>query len=285
LSKIPLVEFAPDAFSLRPFSRPRAGAGLAALLVGVTALSGLASLPVHARETAVSSAAPAKLTLERVFASPGIAGATPCALSDGRFVTVLRNRAEDRDRYDLWGFDRHTGHWRMLVDSARAVERARAFRSGQDAARAAADRRDLGVVSYDWSPDAQSVLVPVDGQLFLAHVAGKDARSLPVAAATGGEVLNPGLGPKGGTSRSCATGACGLPARRRGTGQRGTGGDARGKRCRRPLGRGRIRRPGRNEPHGGVLRAPDETQLVVERFDESGVGMVTRAAIGAGATG
>ena len=35
-------------FPLRPFLRPRAGAGLAALLVGVTALSGLASLPAHA---------------------------------------------------------------------------------------------------------------------------------------------------------------------------------------------------------------------------------------------
>ena len=54
-------------------------------------------------------APPQTLSLERVFASPGLAGAVPRAVKlspDGRFVTVLRARADDRERYDLWGFDR-----------------------------------------------------------------------------------------------------------------------------------------------------------------------------------
>jgi len=60
------------------------------------------------------------LTLERVFASPGLAGPVPRGVKlspDGRYVTVLQGRADDRERYDLWGFDRKAGNWRMLVDS------------------------------------------------------------------------------------------------------------------------------------------------------------------------
>ena len=30
---------------------------------------------------------------------------------------MLRNRADDRERYDLWALDTATGEWRMLVDS------------------------------------------------------------------------------------------------------------------------------------------------------------------------
>ena len=142
------------------------------------------------------------LTLERVFASPGIAGAAPRGVRlspDGRFLTLLRNRPDDRERYDLWGFDRHTGHWRMLVDSAKLA-------SGHELSQTEKMNRERqrigglkGIVSYDWAPDSQSVLVPVDGQLFVAHVAGHDAGKVAaVPAAQGAEVLNPTLGPKGG---------------------------------------------------------------------------------------
>ena len=44
---------------------------------------------------------------------------------DGRLATLLRNRADDRDRYDLWAVDTATGQARMLVDSARRRHRRR----------------------------------------------------------------------------------------------------------------------------------------------------------------
>ena len=62
----------------------------------------------------------ADLTLERVFQSPALQGAAPRLpkLSpDGRLATLLKNRASDRDRYDLWAVDTATGQARMLVDS------------------------------------------------------------------------------------------------------------------------------------------------------------------------
>src|SRR6476659_5381362 len=60
------------------------------------------------------------LPLERVFSSPSLSGPTPrkAKLSpDGRWVTLLKNRADDKDRYDLWAIDTATGASRMLVDS------------------------------------------------------------------------------------------------------------------------------------------------------------------------
>jgi dipeptidyl-peptidase-4 len=59
-------------------------------------------------------------TLERVFASPDLTGSAPRQpkLSpDGKFLTLLRNRADEKERYDLWAMDTATGQWRMLVDS------------------------------------------------------------------------------------------------------------------------------------------------------------------------
>ena len=61
-----------------------------------------------------------ELTLERVFASPSLNGQTPRQVKfspDGKYLTLLRNRADDTSRYDLWGFDIATGEWKMLVDS------------------------------------------------------------------------------------------------------------------------------------------------------------------------
>ena len=70
--------------------------------------------PLAAQEGAAMTDETAKqdLTFERVFASPSLNGPSPrgAKLSpDGRYLTLLRNREDDKDRYDLWGFDRETG--------------------------------------------------------------------------------------------------------------------------------------------------------------------------------
>ena len=60
------------------------------------------------------------LTLERVFASPDLAGPQPRALKlspDGSLVTLLKPRADEKERLDLWAIDTQTGQERMLVDS------------------------------------------------------------------------------------------------------------------------------------------------------------------------
>jgi len=125
----------------------------------------LAAAPVAAED----------LTLDRVFQSPSLSGPTPRLpkLSpDGRLATLLRNRADDKDRYDLWAVDTATGAARMLVDSARigsGAELSEEEKMRRERARIAGTK---GITAYEWAPDGKSVLVPIDGDLYLAGLVG-----------------------------------------------------------------------------------------------------------------
>ena len=137
----------------------------------------------------VTIAAPAfagDLPLQRVFSSPSLSGPTPreAKLSpDGRFVTLLKNRAEDKDRFDLWAIDTRTGAERMLVDSARigsGGEISEEEKMRRERARIAGTK---GITEYGWAPDGKSILVPIDGDLYLATLDG-NVRRLTTTAAT-----------------------------------------------------------------------------------------------------
>jgi len=255
------------------------------LLFIAAMIGSIVSTPLAARETAVTQpATSATLTIERVYASPGVAGPNPRGVRlspDGRFLTMLRSRADDRDRYDLWGFDRKTGQWRMLVDSARLAsgrELSQTEKMNRERQRIGALK---GIVSYDWASDSQSVLAPVDGQLFLAHVAGPDAGKVaPIAAAQGAEVLNPTLGPRG-TQIAFVRDRRLWVAPLTGAARAVTPAEANA-----DVHWGEAEFIAQEELHrfAGYWWSPDQGRLAVERFDESGVGLVTRAAIGAGAT-
>jgi dipeptidyl-peptidase-4 len=126
------------------------------------------------------------IPLERVFSSPSLSGPTPreAKLSpDGRFVTLLKNRPEDKDRYDLWAIDTATGSQRMLVDSQKigsgaAVSEEEKMR--RERARIAGTK---GITEYGWAPDSRSILVPIDGDLYLATLDG-NIRRLTTTTAT-----------------------------------------------------------------------------------------------------
>jgi len=139
-----------------------------------------AALALAPLALAAFPAAAEKLTLERIFASPSLDGPAPrkAELSpDGRLATVLRNRADDRDRWDLWAIDTSTGQARMLVDSAKVGsggEISEAEKMRRERARVGGSK---GIVDYEWAPDGKSILVPIDGDLYLATLEG-DVRRL-----------------------------------------------------------------------------------------------------------
>ncbi|WP_422663730.1 TolB family protein, partial [Sphingobium sp.] len=146
----------------------------------------------------VSAHAQEQLTLERVFASPDLAGPQPRALKlspDGSLVTLLKPRADEKERLDLWAIDSKTGEERMLVDSKKTgsgAELSEAEKMQRERDRSVAG--STGITSYDWSPDGKSILVPVDGDLYLAALDGKVTR---VTDTPDGE-LNGVVSPKGG---------------------------------------------------------------------------------------
>ena len=121
----------------------------------------------------------ADLPLERVFESPSLNGPAPreAKLSpDGRFVTLLKNRPDDKDRYDLWAIDTATGAQRMLVDSQK-------IGTGGPISEEEKMRRERlriagtkGITDYEWAPDSKSILVPIDGDIYLAALDGSVRR-------------------------------------------------------------------------------------------------------------
>ena len=150
---------------------------LAMFMRSFTAAVVLLAVPAFAQppvQASAQAAPPKPLTLERVFAAPALTGTAPRGLKlspDGRLVTLLRNRADDVQRYDLWAIDPATGAERMLLDSKKLGSGA-ALSEAEKMQRERARIGNLtGIVSYDWSPDGKALLVPLDGDLYLADLA------------------------------------------------------------------------------------------------------------------
>jgi len=219
------------------------------------------------------------LTFERVFASPALNGPAPRGVKlspDGRWLTLLRNRAEDRERYDLWGYDRQARHWRMLVDSLK-LSPGRELSEAEKMQRERQRIGDLkGIVSYEWSADGKALLVPLEGRLYLVGLDGT-ARALEVP----GEALDATLSPKGHhvsfvSSRRLwvapVIGGAPIAVTPAETAETVHWGEAEF------VAQEEMAR------FKGAWWSPDDSRIAVERFDEAPVATVTRAAIGATGT-
>ena len=219
-----------------------------------------------------------ELTFERVFASPSLNGPAPRQTKfspDGRYLTLLRNREDDRSRYDLWGFDLTTSEWRMLVDSE-AIGSGRELSEDEKMQRERARVGGLsGIISYQWASDASGVLVPLDGDLYFARLDGTVTRLTDTEESE----LNPKLSNGAGyvsfvRDRQLWVGAVGEMAMPITPKEE----DA--------IRWGEAEFVAQEEMGRltGYWWSPDDSRLVVQRTDESPVGIVTRAAIGATGT-
>ena len=140
----------------------------------------LLALPLLVAAAPATTGVPQKpLTLDRIYASPSLSGPTPRDVQlspDGRLATLLKPRADERERYDLWAVDTTTGAQRMLVDSKRVgsgAEISEAEKMRRERARVGGTK---GIVDYDWAPDGKTILVPIDGDLYLAGLDGSVRR-------------------------------------------------------------------------------------------------------------
>ena len=251
---------------------------LALASTGSAALAAEQDAP-PAQGTAQAETPAGQLTLKRVFASPDLSGSQPRALRlspDGTLVTSLRPRADERERFDLWATDTRTGAERMLVDSkavGSGAELSEAEKMQRERARIGGSR---GIVAYDWAPDGKSILVPLDGDLYLATLDGQTRR---LTNTPGGE-LNSVVSPLGRyvsfvrDQNLYAQPIAGGEARALTTGGGGTVhfGEAEFV-AQEEIGR-----------RTGYWWSPDDRLVAVERFDEAPVQVFTRASIGAAGT-
>ena len=220
------------------------------------------------------------LSLERLFANPPLLGTPPRALSiapDGRHIAWLQPRSDDQMRYDLWVEEIATGQRRMAVDSlalsSGPANLSEAELMRRERARLASVR---GLVEYHWAPDGAALLVPLDGDIWLAPLEGQPRRLTQTQATE----IDAKLSPRGthasfvrdqnlfvldiakGAERQMTTGGGGL------------------------VSYGVAEFVAQEEMHRmtGQWWAPDDQRIAIARVDESPVKVAVRAAIGATGT-
>ncbi|QIO89927.1 peptidase S9 [Stenotrophomonas rhizophila] len=143
-----------------------------------------------------------KLTLEAITGPLPLSGPTlmkPQVAPDGSRVSFLRGKEADRNQLDLWAYDIASGQTRLLVDSKVVLPGAETL---SDAEKARRERQRIaamtGIVDYQWSPDARTLLFPLGGELYLYDL-GKQGQAA-VRQLTHGEgfATDAKLSPKGG---------------------------------------------------------------------------------------
>ena len=239
----------------------------------------LAAVPLVIAAAAPPQVPQKKLTIERIFASPELSGPTPRQLKlspDGRYATLLKPRADDRERFDLWALDTATGEQRMLVDSTKVGggQISEAEKMRRERARVGGTE---GIVEYEWAPDGKSILVPVDGDLYLADVATGSVRRLTDTPATeidshvseGGRFVS-FVRDQNLHAIDLATGA-----------ERALTTDGKGTVT---CGTAEFVAQEEMDRQTGTWWAPGDERVAVECYDEAKVQVVTRAAIGANGT-
>lgn len=240
----------------------------------------LAAAPALAQEPAMASSSPQTLSFERVFASPSLSGQAPRGVRlspDGKWLTVLRAREADKDRYDLWGYDRASGEWRMLVDS----EKVGSGRELSEAEKMQRERQRIGklkgIVTYGWAPGGDAIMVPIDGDLYLAGLDGSVRRLTNTAESE----LNPALSESGRylsfvRDNRLWIGAVGGAEPRPVTPD--------GEPDTVSWGVAEFVAQEELDRIAGFWWSPGDKRIAVQRTDEAPVGIVTRTAIGAEAT-
>jgi dipeptidyl-peptidase-4 len=146
--------------------------------VGLLALTACAPSPDTQSE---ARADPAALSIDDVFGSANLAGATPRGLRfspDGERVTFLRPKDDDRTVTDLWAMNLSDGEAYMLVDSAVLAPDERELSEAEIQYRERARISTSGVVSYDWDETGEAILAPLDGDVFYVDVNTGEAERL-----------------------------------------------------------------------------------------------------------
>ncbi len=122
-----------------------------------------------------------KLTPERVFSDPAIDGplARDVQLSpDGSLVTYLKGKQSDQNALDLWAADAKGGAPFRLVDSAALAPKKTALSEAEKSRRERMRVSQHGIVEYHWDEQGKVILVPLDGDLYLAQRSSGTVRRL-----------------------------------------------------------------------------------------------------------
>jgi dipeptidyl-peptidase-4 len=156
---------------------------LAALCCGATG----AVQAADSTDTATDTDDMAILEIERLYAAPNLDGPSPRGVKispDSSRVTFLRSKETDPLQMDLWEYNLADREMRLLVDSTALVAGDEAL-SEEELARRERLRivGQRGIVSYQFAPDGNRLLFPLNGDLFLYDLENNETRRLTATEA------------------------------------------------------------------------------------------------------
>ena len=111
------------------------------------------------------------LTVERLFGNPPLTGTLPSQITfspDGSYLAYLKVSDDDRERLDLWRFDPASGEHRLWLDARTLTVKSETLSDAEKAERERKRSFNTGITSFEFNPNGQELLVPIDGagQLF-----------------------------------------------------------------------------------------------------------------------
>ena len=116
-----------------------------------------------------------KLTPQRLFSDPPLQGQLPTQIAiapDGGCITYLAPGSDDRERLDLWRYDRQEKSHQPLLNAKSGHLTSTDITELTQAERAERERKRQfyhGITQYLWHPDGVHLLIPIDGQLYLVN--------------------------------------------------------------------------------------------------------------------
>ncbi|MCJ8301588.1 S9 family peptidase [Shewanella sp.] len=164
------------------------------MILSNTACSTIPSTTNAEKERSLEGGA-TPLSIERLYASPALAGTSPRGLKlspDGKRVTYLAGRKDDQYFYDLWQMDVTSGKQSILLDADKLT-----IGELSDEEKARRERQRIygqGIMEYFWSDDSQAILIPASGVLYYFSVDDAEVNLLPTGE---GFVTDARLSPKG----------------------------------------------------------------------------------------
>lgn len=122
------------------------------------------------------------LTIERIFSSPSLSGTAMRSVKfspDGKRVTFLQGKAENKDQFDLWEYNIASDSKQLLVDSQVLLPNGETLSAEEKARRERQRTASLsGIVEYHWSKDGSQILFPLGGNLYVYQLATKQAKQI-----------------------------------------------------------------------------------------------------------
>ena len=143
-----------------------------------------------------------ELTIERILAAPDLSGPSlraPQVSPDGRRVTFLQGKSDNKDQLDLWEYDLAARRSQLLVDSHALLGRETKL-SDEEKQRRERQRISAlsGIVDYQFAPKGDALLFPLGGDLYYSNLRG--TRRAAVRRLTSSEAFetDPRISPRGG---------------------------------------------------------------------------------------